>query len=67
MTMHVGETLLPSAETVGELLMIEPKQMQNSGVEIVDGHGITCDLVAEFIRCVDVRADLAAEIGHRAR
>ena len=39
--MHVGQTHVTTAETIRESFVIEPQQVQDRGVQVVDG----CDLI----------------------
>jgi len=44
--MDIGEPLLAASEAVGELFVIEAKQVEDGGVKVVDGDGVTGDLIA---------------------
>ena len=51
----VGQAVIASLESVGELFVIDSHQVQNRGVQIVDMYGILCRVVAEVIRLTDRR------------
>ena len=53
---HARQTLVETLELVGEALVIDPQQVQDRGVEIVDVDGVGGDVVREFIRLAVDRA-----------
>ena len=48
--MHVGQATLDAVVVVAQALVIESEQVQERGVEIVNGRDILHRLVAELIR-----------------
>ena len=51
--MDISQTIVTSLELEGQLRMIDPKQMQNCGVEVVYMNSFTSDVVAEIIGLPD--------------
>ena len=49
MAMHVGESVVAALEAEGHLLVIQPHQMQDRRVQIVDVYRVLDDLMSEFI------------------
>ena len=46
---HIRQPEIPPVIPIRQLLMIQPQQMQNRRVQIVDAHAINRRFVADFI------------------
>src|SRR5688572_12826083 len=58
MARHIRQSEIPSIETIRQLLVIEPKQREDRGVEVVDAHFIDSGFVPDFVRLAEVNAAL---------
>jgi hypothetical protein len=50
MSMHIGQSLVSPAVAEGQLLVIEPKLVENRGVDVVNQQRILDHPIAEVIR-----------------
>ena len=64
MSMHIGETEVTPLEAIGQLLVVDPQQMQHRGVEIVHVDRVLRDVVAEVIGLPMDVAFLDSGTGH---
>jgi len=44
-TVDIGKAKIPTLITVGKFSVINPKQVEDSGIEIVNMHGIGCPMI----------------------
>ena len=51
--MDVGEAEVASLKTVGQLRVIESKEVQHRGVQVVHVDGVFDDVVAEIVGAAD--------------
>ena len=63
MPMHVGEAALDAVVVEGEALVVQSKEVQRGGVEIVGVGGVHHRLPAKFIRGTVVCAAPNAAVG----
>ena len=56
--MHIGETEIAALKAVDELLVIETKQVQDSGLEIVDMDFVAGNRKTEFVGLAIIEAPL---------
>ena len=47
--MDVSQTVVTALKTIRETLVVEPEQMQDCGVQVVDMYRILCDVEAQFV------------------
>ena len=47
--MHIGKTAMDAIMVICQLFVMDAKQVQNRGVEVVDGDRVTGNLVTDFI------------------
>src|SRR5262245_46939486 len=64
---HIREAEVAACEAIGESLVIEPHQVKNGRVQIVDVHPILNSMVAEFVRGAVDKAGLDAPSRHPHR
>ncbi len=61
MAMNIGKPARDAIMIIRKFFVIDAHQMKNSGVEVINGNRIVCNLVAYFIRgalsrtCLDPR------------
>ena len=67
MTVNIGQSVMPTLEEVGELLVVDAKLVENGGMEIVDVDGVFGDVVAEFVSGTIGDARLDASASHPDR
>ena len=62
--MNVGEAEIPALVSVGELLMVNPKQVKEGGLQVVNVKPVCCDVVAVFIAFTVGETGLGSTSGH---
>ena len=60
---HIGKPHIPAIMAIGELLVVEAEQMEESSVEVVDGLFVFNGPVAEVVRGPDDRPRLSHPAG----
>ena len=63
LAMHICQTEIAAAVAEGQLLMIQPHQMQNRGMQIVNVDFLLNRSKAEFVRCSVGHSALHAATG----
>ena len=63
-SMHIRQAEITSAETVGELLVVDAELIEDRGPEIVDGERLIDGIVTEFVSGAEDGAGLEAAAGH---
>ncbi len=58
MAMNIGKPARDAIMIIRKFFVIDAHQMKNSGVEVIDGNRIVCNLVAYFIRSAIFRTSL---------
>ena len=48
LAMHISETEVPPLEAVGKPLVVDPQQVKDGGLEVMDVKGVPGDVVAEL-------------------
>src|SRR6188508_3027511 len=61
--MHVRETKVAALKAEGEARMVEPQQVENGGMNIVDVHAVLHGIEAEFVGLADDGAAFNAASG----
>lgn len=67
LAMHVGEAEVATLEAVGELGVVHAEEVEDGGVEVVNGHGIAGDVPGEVIGLAIGEAAFDAATGHPQR
>src|SRR5215211_495547 len=67
LAVHVGQAEVAALEAEGQLLVVDPKQVQQRRLEVVDVDGVLGDVVAEVVACVVGKAPLRPAAGHPDR
>lgn len=65
-SVHIGEAEVPALKSISELGVIEPELVEDSGMEVVDMHGVFGDIETEIIgfSISDTAFDTAASHPH---
>jgi len=58
MAMNIGKSARDTIMIIGKFFVIDAHQMKNSGVEVINGNRVVCNLVAYFIRGAIFRTSL---------
>ena len=58
MAMNIGKPACDAIMIIRKFFVIDAHQMKNSGVEVIDGNRIVCNLVAYFILGAILRTSL---------
>ena len=58
MAMNIGKPACDAIMIIRKFFVIDAHQMKNSGVEVINGNRIVCNLVAYFIRGAIFRTSL---------
>jgi hypothetical protein len=64
MSMYIGQSNVTAAEAVGQLLVVDPEQVQHGGVEIMYLQWLIHRLVTPIIGCAIGHAGLDPAPGH---
>ena len=67
LAVHVGESVVPALEAVGESLVVDAQKVKNGSVEVVDvnsGRVLIHDIVAPIICLAVAHASLDASARH---
>ena len=67
LAVHISKAHIAPIETIRELRVFQAEQMQNRGVQVVDGHDLLFRLETEFIAGADRQATLDSRSGHPYR
>ena len=65
--MHIGEAEIPALEAEGEMLVVDPQEMQNRRLQIVYVYFVPSDVVTEVVGLAVDDAALDTTAGHPDR
>lgn len=49
LAVHIGQSIITTLETIGQLFVVEPKQVQNGRVQVMHVHRVLRDIEPQLI------------------
>ena len=50
MPVDIGEAIISALKLVGELLVVDSKQVHDGGIQVMDVNGVLCNIITVVIR-----------------